>query len=59
MNKKIIKLNKLIEGKLSMGFPGKNSGVGCHFLLQGNLSNPEIELVSSALAGFPGGASGK
>ena len=20
---------------LSMGFPGKNSGVGCHFLLQG------------------------
>ena len=24
-------------------FLGKNTGVGCHFLLQGNLSNPEIE----------------
>ena len=21
-------------------FPGKNTGVGCHFLLQGNLPNP-------------------
>ena len=35
-------------------FPGKNTGVGCHFLLQGNLWNPGIEpksLVSTALAG--------
>ena len=35
-------------------FLGKNTGVGYHFLLQGNLSNPGIEpasLVSPALAG--------
>ena len=30
-------------------FPGKNTGVGCHALLQGNLPNPEIELRSPAL----------
>ena len=29
--------------------PGKNTGVGCHFLLQGNLSDPGIELRSPAL----------
>ena len=32
----------------------KNTGVGCHFLLQGNLWDPGIEpksLVSTALAG--------
>ena len=23
------------QASLSMGFPGKNTGVGCHFLLQG------------------------
>ena len=33
----------------SMGSPGKNTGVGCHFLLQGNLPNPEIEPRSPAL----------
>ena len=35
-------------------FPGKNTRVGCHFLLQGNLPNPGIEPmspVSPALAG--------
>ena len=35
-------------------FPGKNTGVGCHFLLQGDLSDPGIEptsLASPALAG--------
>ena len=35
-------------------FPVKNTGVGCHFLLQGDLSNPGIKhasLVSPALAG--------
>ena len=32
-------------------FPGKNTGVACHFLLQGNLLDPGIELVSLALAG--------
>ena len=35
-------------------FPGKNTGVGCHFLLQGNLPDPGIEpdsLASPTLAG--------
>ena len=32
-------------------FPGKNTGVACHFLLQGNILDPGIELVSLALAG--------
>ena len=35
-------------------FPGKNTGVGCHALLQGNLSDPGIEpvsLMSPALEG--------
>ena len=31
--------------------PGKNTGVGCHSLLQGNFPDPEIELKSPALAG--------
>ena len=30
-------------------FPGKNSGVGCHFLLQGDLPDPGIEPRSPAL----------
>ena len=30
-------------------FPGKNTGVGCHFLLQGNLPDPGIEPGSPAL----------
>ena len=29
--------------------PGKNTGVGCHFLLQGNFPNPGIEPRSPAL----------
>ena len=29
--------------------PGKNTGVGCHALLQGNLSNPGIQPRSPAL----------
>ena len=29
-------------------FPGKNTGVGCHFLLQGGLPDPGIKLVSLA-----------
>ena len=29
--------------------PGKNTGVGCHFLLQGNLPDPWIESVSLCL----------
>ena len=30
-------------------FPGKNTGVGCHFLLQRNLPNPGIKPGSPAL----------
>ena len=30
-------------------FPGKNTGVGYHFLLQGNLPNPWFEPTSPAL----------
>ena len=29
--------------------PGKNTGVGCHALLQGGLPNPEIEPRSPAM----------
>ena len=32
-------------------FPGKNTEVGCHFLLQGYLPNPGIKPTSPALAG--------
>ena len=32
-------------------FPGKNTGVACHFLLLGNLLDPGIELACFALAG--------
>ena len=34
-----------------MDFPGKNTGVGCLFLLQGGLPNPGVESASPALAG--------
>ena len=45
-------------------FPGKNTGVGYHFLLQGNLPDPGIEpesLASPTLAGrlFPAEQSGR
>ena len=33
------------QAPLSMGFSSKSSGVGCHFLLQGNLPHPGIELT--------------
>ena len=32
------------------GFPGKDTGVGCHLLLLGDLLDPGIEPVSPALA---------
>jgi len=32
-------------------FPGKNTGMACHFLLLGNLLDPGIELMSLALPG--------
>ena len=31
--------------------PGKNTGVGCHALLQGDLPNPAIETGSPAFEG--------
>ena len=34
-----------------MGFPGRNTGVGCQFLLQGDVGSPEIEAASPASAG--------
>ena len=34
---------------LSLGFPGKNTGVGCHFLLQWGLPDPGIKPMSPAL----------
>ena len=34
-----------------MNSPGKKTGVGCHALLQGNLTESRIELWSPALAG--------
>ena len=37
------------QAPLSMGFPRKNTGAGCHFLLQGNLSEPGIDPGSPAL----------
>ena len=39
------------QATLSMDFPGKNSGVGCRFLLQGNLPNSGVEPGSPALLG--------
>ena len=41
--------------------PGKNTGVGCHALLQGNLPNPGIEPRSPALQAdcLPSEAPGK
>ena len=36
------------------GPPGKNTGTGCHFLLQGNLPNPGIEPVSPAASALAG-----
>ena len=33
------------------GFPGKKTGVGCHYPLQGILPDPRIELASPALTG--------
>ena len=31
-------------------FPGKNTGVNCHYLLQLDLSDPKIKLMCRALA---------
>ena len=36
-------------------FPGKNTGVGYHFLLQGDLPDPEIKPASFASPAVVGG----
>ena len=38
------------QAPLSMGFPGKNTAVGCHLLLQ-DIPDPEIKPAPPALAG--------
>jgi len=38
-----------------MGYLNKNTGVGCHFLLQGDLSDPRIEPMSPASPALAGG----
>ena len=40
-----------LQAPLSTGFPRKDTGVGCHLLLQGNFPEPEIKPTSPALAG--------
>ena len=37
------------QASVSMGFSGKSTGVGCHFLLQGIIPDPGIEPRSPAL----------
>ena len=36
------------QASLPWNFPGKNTGMRCHFLLQGHLPDPGIELASPA-----------
>ena len=44
------------QAPLSMGFfSGKNTGVGCHFLLQGNLPDSGIKPTSPAFSALAGG----
>ena len=42
------------QAPLSMGYLNKNTGVGCHFLLQGDLSDPGIEPMSPASPALAG-----
>ena len=35
--------------------PGKNTGVGCHAILQGNLPDPRIEFMSLTSAALANG----
>ena len=43
---------------LSMNSPGKNIGVGCHFILQGIFHNPRIKLMSPSAPALAGGFKG-
>ena len=44
-----------LQAPLSMDSPGKNTGVGCHGLLQGYLPDPGIEPVSLMSPALMGG----
>ena len=37
------------QARLSMGFSGTSTGLGCHLLLQGDLPNPRIKPPSPVL----------
>ena len=39
----------VLQAPLTRNSPGKNIGVGCYSLLQGNLPDPEVELAFPAL----------
>ena len=43
-------MNYSPQAPLFIGFPRQNIGVGCHFLLQGDLSDSRIKPASPALA---------
>ena len=40
------------QAPLSMGFPSKNNGVGCHFLLQGTFPTQRSNCLSCIAGGF-------
>ena len=40
------------QAPLSMDFPGKNTGVGCHFLLQGSSQPGDLTCISFIADGF-------
>ena len=44
------------QAPLSMGFPSKNTGVCCHFLLQGNLPNPGMQPEAPKLPHWQAGS---
>ena len=46
-------MNHSLPGPCPWNSPGKNTGVGCYFLLQGIFPNPGIEPGSPALLADP------
>ena len=43
------------QDPLSMDFPGKNTGMGCHAFLQGIFSRPRHQTCVSCISGMAGG----
>ena len=41
------------QAPLSMDFPGRNTGVGCHFLIQRNFPDSGIKSMSSVTSALP------